>query len=411
MTSRPLQISLITARRYILGRQGLWPGRRWSGKTGAIAALNEIEALQLDPLNIAARSHDIALYGRVLGYAPAHLDEAIYRERRFFDFGGGLFVYPMAEFPYWRLHMRRFAHKSRWAAFAAQHPDSVALVRAALQERGPLGNRDFAGSKRFEGNYRGRKDTALALYYLWITGEVMIHHRQNFQRYYDLTSRILPQQYDYEVTEAETVAYFARKEVAFNGLIRRLDWASALSSDIQHRLSAEEARALLDELIDAQVLAEVQVEGWKEPHYLLAEDLPVLDTLASGGIPPRWQPVGPTTEEEAVILAPLEIASARGRARKLFNFEYIWEVYKPAHLRRWGYYTVPILWGDRLVARLDPRLNRKTGVLHIDGFWLEDPGLASDPAFLSALSAGLRRFAGFAGAREVEAGQAPVLSL
>jgi hypothetical protein len=244
----------------------------------------------------------------------------------------------------------------------------------------------------------------------WITGEVMIHHRQNFQRYYDLTARILPPQYACEVPEQETIAHFARKEVAFHGLIRRLDWANALSSDIQHRLSAEEARALLDGLLESGVIAAVQVEGWKEPHYVLAGDLPVLDTLAAGEIPPQWQPIGPTTEEEAVILAPLEIASARGRAKKLFDFEYIWEVYKPAHLRRWGYYTVPVLWGDRLVARLDPRLDRKSGVLHINGFWLEDPALSSDAAFAAALSAGLRRFAGLTGAVEIDTSRAPALS-
>ncbi len=116
----------------------------------------------------------------------------------------------------------------------------------------------------------------------------------------------------------------------------------------------------------------VAIEGSKDDSYALAEDLPLLETLEAGKIPEAWRPLGPTTEEEAVFLAPLDIVSARGRAAQLFDFDYVWEVYKPVEKRRWGYYTLPILWGDRLVARLDPKLDRKTGTLEIKGFWLED---------------------------------------
>jgi uncharacterized protein YcaQ len=96
----------------------------------------------------------------------------------------------------------------------------------------------------------------------------------------------------------------------------------------------------------------------------------------------------------------LEIVSARGRAKELFGFDYIWEVYKPLELRRWGYYTLPILYGDDLVARLDPKLDRKTGTLIINGFWLEEDAPADDPAFADALGKGLARFAAFVGARQ-----------
>ena len=101
-------------------------------------------------------------------------------------------------------------------------------------------------------------------------------------------------------------------------------------------------------------------------------------------------------------MAPLEIVSARGRAKEVFGFDYIWEVYKPLELRRWGYYTLPILYGDNLVARLDPKLERKTGTLVINGFWLEDDAPADDPAFADALGKGLARFAAFVGARQVD---------
>ena len=105
--------------------------------------------------------------------------------------------------------------------------------------------------------------------------------------------------------------------------------------------------------------------------------------------------------DEVTFLAPLEIVSARGRAKQVFDFEYIWEVYKPVRQRRWGYYVLPILYGDDLVARLDPRLDRETMTLHINGFWLEDDAPSDDPTFADALAKGLTRFASFVGALQV----------
>src|SRR5438445_183917 len=95
-----ITISQTTARRFVLGRQGLWPGQRWAGQDGTIEALRAIEAVQMDPLNVVARSHDIVLWSRVSGYRPAYLDHALYHARQFFDYGGGLFIYPMIELPY-----------------------------------------------------------------------------------------------------------------------------------------------------------------------------------------------------------------------------------------------------------------------------------------------------------------------
>lgn len=102
------------------------------------------------------------------------------------------------------------------------------------------------------------------------------------------------------------------------------------------------------------------------------------------------------------LLAPLDNLLARQRTRDIFDFEYVWEVYKPAELRRWGYYTLPILYEDRLVGRLDPKLDRKAGTLAIKGFWLEDPALGEDPEFASALAQGLAGFVRFHGARRAD---------
>jgi uncharacterized protein YcaQ len=102
-----LTIDINTAQRFILGKQGLWPGRRWRGSEGTEAAMREIEYLQLDPLQIIARSHDITLHSRVLDYTPEMWEIPTYEKRKFFDWGGWLAVRPMDELPHWRAVMRR----------------------------------------------------------------------------------------------------------------------------------------------------------------------------------------------------------------------------------------------------------------------------------------------------------------
>jgi uncharacterized protein len=154
-------------------------------------------------------------------------------------------------------------------------------------------------------------------------------------------------------------------------------------------------------LADGDII-EVQVEGWKAVHYALARDAETLDGLSAGRLPEAWMPLEKSTTEEAVFLAPLDPVSARGRAKILFGFDYVWEVYKPEHKRKFGYYTMPVLWGDRLVARFDSKLDRTTDTFIILGLWLEDEALGRDEAFAEALACGFKRFVTFLGASELD---------
>ena len=132
-------------------------------------------------------------------------------------------------------------------------------------------------------------------------------------------------------------------------------------------------------------LVEVRAEGWSGTQLALGADADLLRGLDAGVVPAAWTPLETTSDEEVVWLAPLDPVSARGRAKTVFGFDYTWEIYTPVHKRRWGPHTMPILWGDRLVARVDPRLDRATGTLVINGLWLEDPALAKDEAFAAAM--------------------------
>jgi hypothetical protein len=394
-------ISKQTYRRFLLGSQGLWPGPRFKGSSGVESALNTMHALQLDPLTMVARSQDIAMYGRVLDYKPSHLYKMAYEKRGAFDYGAWLAMYPMREFPYWLTIMPRVESYSRLREFRRKHPKAMQEVQAALRENGPMSNRDFMGEGLKYWSYRGRKDSSLALFYSWLLGDVMITHRKGFDRIYDLRERVVPKELNYTADIKDAEDFFAQKRIAFAGLMRerrfRISWADA----IERKVSPQEEAQKLAELYERNVIVPLHVEGFKDKFITLAGNLPLLEQLEAGKTPKAWKSAGPGTQEEVTLLAPLEIVSARGRAKEVFDFEYIWEVYKPAHQRRWGYYTLPILYGDDLVARLDPKLDRTTNTLQILGFWLEDDAPKDGP-FADALANGLTRFAKMIDARKVD---------
>jgi uncharacterized protein len=362
--------------------------------------MRAIEHLQLDPLVIVARAQDLALQSRVIDYHPDDWAVQTYQKRRFFDWGGWLAVRPMDELPYWRNLMQRERDNGHFREVEHEHHETIQEMRRELSERGTIANRDFAmASRKRTDSYRGRKDSAVALYYLWRIGEAMVHHRERFERVYAPTEAIAPKDLIRVASDEETDEFMRRKQVAFEGLA-----ALPASQHYDRRgLLAWRDRALGD-----GVLIEVRVEGWKAPRWALAEDQPTIEALERGRVPRPWRPLDTTTTEETTFLSPLDPVSARGRAKPLFDFDYKWEVYTPAPQRKFGYYALPVLWGDRLVARFDTRLDRATGALRLLGMWLEeDEALAKDEEFVEAFARGIDRFGRFLGAAALDADGVP----
>jgi uncharacterized protein YcaQ len=249
-------------------------------------------------------------------------------------------------------------------------------------------------------DYRGRKDSALALHYLWRVGEAMVIRRDRFERVYALTEAVAPPSALRAVDEAEADDVLALKAVASAGLTRLNGVKTAYVYG--HKASPADLADWRGRWLTDGSLIEVRVEGWRATQVAPGADAAILAELEAGGVPAGWAPLETTTDEEASFLSPLDPVSARGRAKPLFGFDYVWEVYKPASQRSFGYYTMPILWGDRLVGRFDPKLDRSTGTLVINGLWLEDPALARDEAFGDALARGMARFVRLLGAKRLD---------
>ncbi len=354
----------------------------------------------MDPLNVIARSHDLALHARVLDYRPEELEGVMYGDRALFDYGALLRIYPMEELPHWRVSMRRRASEERIAELLRRNRATVRAITARMRADGPISHRDLDGaSLAVDG---GRKQTAQVLYMMWLTGRLMVHHRRRFERVYHLREATAPASFHGTSTAREADRFFARKTLAWRGLSTAENWSLWFGRFTQRRLTRDEARRSLDRMVRSGEAALVGIEGEREPHYLTADALPILESLEAGRVPPAWASDASPTETEVRFLAPLEVVTAAGRAGRVFGFDYVWEVYKPAGERKWGYYVLPILYQDRLVGRIEPRLDRSASTLVVRQIWLEEPGLGRDERFLVALTAGLRRLQAWVRAGRVD---------
>jgi uncharacterized protein YcaQ len=196
-----------------------------------------------------------------------------------------------------------------------------------------------------------------------------------------------------------------RKMVASQGLSKITGVSATLLRDVP----SAELKAWRADRLESGDLIEVRVEGWKSPRWALGTDAGNLATLEAGRVPRACRPQDTTTEDEATFLSPLD--PVRGRGEELFDFHYRWEVYTPAHKRRYGYYVLPVLWGDRLVARFDAKLDRPNRTLRILGLWLEDEALAGDDRFAEAMARGMTRFLRFLDTEALDVSGVPQVGL
>jgi uncharacterized protein YcaQ len=361
--------------------------------------MRTLEHLQLDPLQIMARAQDLMLHSRVIDYAIDDWAVLTYERRRFFDWGGWLAVRPMEELPHWRVRMRREREDPHFEQVHEEHAEAIAEMRELLRRRKTVTNRDFAMHERTRvDSYRGRKDSAIALHYLWRVGDVMVSRRERFERVYALSERVAPKRLLRDSPDAVADEFLLRKMVAAAGITTLNGTNGALG----RTLSKAELETWRDARVGDGTLIELEVDDWPGRRWALGSDASALRMLARGRVPAAWRPLAGTTTDEAVFLAPLDPVMERVRARALWDFDYTWEVYVPAAKRRFGYYTLPVLWGDALVARFDGRLDRSTRTLHILGLWLEDEALADDEAFADAFGRGMARYARFLGAERVD---------
>ncbi len=346
-------LSLVEARRIALAAQGFGKQRPAREITAAdvVRTVRSLGVVQIDSVNVLVRSHYLPVFSRLGPYARTLLDAAAYggRRRRLLEYWGHeASLLPVESQPLLRWRMQRAKNGDGiWgnvARFGQEHARFCQDVLAQIRERGPLGVSGIeAGGKR-KGGWWGWSEGKIALEYLFWSGEITTHSRRGFERVYDLTERALPR----KVIEAPTPTATDAQRELLRIASRALGVATERDLRDYFRLAPADARARIAELVELRELQPVQVEGWKGQAYLSSRA--------------RW----PKAIDARALLSPFDsLVWFRDRLQRLFNFHYRIEIYTPAHKRVHGYYVLPFLLGDRLVARVDLKADREASRLRV----------------------------------------------
>ena len=401
----PITITKAHARRFMLAHHGLLPPRQRHGKDGVLDYFRHVRCIQFDTINVVGANADLVLQSRVDGYTPALLQELLYQDRTLIDgWDKQASILLTADRPYFG--RRRAAMHDQYAADL--EPDGklniAPEVTAAITEHGPMSSIEFDHDGQVDSGWGVQTRTVrAAMQALFRIGELGIHHRVHTRRIYDLVERLLPADIlaapDPHSDDDAYVDWHMTRRIGSLGLAHPKSgehWSGLKGT--YGGVKSKERREALTRLVARGDVVPVSVEELpKQQFYLRHTDLPVLEaaTESVSGVP------------QAAFIAPLDnFMWHRLVIDMLFDFAYKWEVYIPANKREYGYYVLPVLYGERLVARLDPAFDRTTGHFTVKGWWWEDGVDPNDDDMQAALGRCMHAFGGYLNATGIELGEA-----
>lgn len=384
--------------RFLLTHQRLRPPYECEGKAGILDFIRHVGCIQFDPLDIVGHNPELVLQSRVSGFRPAMLQELLYKDRKLLDAWDKMMaIYCVEDWPYFYYRQREAAARSRWRNADPVKAVSPKILKA-IEERGPLSSIDLEHDQKVDWSWGPTRVAKVALDNMYYLGKLIIHSKVHTRKVYDLASRHIPGEIltapDPHITQEEYHDWHVLRRIGSVGLLWNTHsvWHGIYGTGSSQRLDT------LTRLVEQGKAVEVRVEDVKKTLYMRIQDIPELDSIRGLG----------SLVSRAAILAPLDnLLWDRDLVKQLFDFDYTWEVYKPVAERKYGYYVLPVLYGDRFIARFEPGRNKKSGALIIKNWWWES-GVEPSAEMKTALCDCFERFLGYLGTTMIEVKKAIV---
>ncbi len=390
-----LTITPDQARQYILLRQGLLGDYRFTGKAGAYGYVRQAGCIQFDPVDVCGRNAELTLQSRVKGITRKTLNDLLYRDRLLVDYADKeLSVWPSEDWPYFASYRERsMALGKTFSGIPELEEEAIRHIRAngpVSSDSLPLeGTVFWHSSMHWSGHWHKESPAARSvLEQLYTDGVLLIHHKSGTRKFYDLAEKYLPADLlaapDPCPDESARLDWRVLRRIGAVGLL----WNRRSDAWLGISMTAEERDASFARLEKAGRITPVRAEGLRFPLYVLNTDLPLLESVRSGQA---------DCKARLEFLAPLDpMLWDRKLIEALFGFQYSWEIYTPASKRKYGYYVLPVLYGDRLVGRIEPKADRKANSLTVQNIWFE-PGVRQTKTLFGMIDKAVCRLARFNG--------------
>jgi uncharacterized protein YcaQ len=392
----PIQLSAAHARRFLVSRHLLAPPRSLpSTPASVLDVVERLGSLQFDPLEVpGARNHDLVLHARVAGYRREWCEQWLYGpDRRLIElYNKSLNLLPMHELPHYRVSWRRNRLEIEDGILTEQADVAKAILKR-LKADGPLSTAAFSEhGHAVDWWWAPTRASRAVMEALFVTGRIGIARREGNRRYYDLIERLVaPELLRLEESEEDGMTRRLLSRFRATGLTTPVGTQTEVMYSAGSTADRVRRTARLE---DEGLLLPVELEGHRGIRYVVADEEPILEATADATAQPP---------PAVSFLGPLDpLVWDRKLLRSLWGFDYLWEVYVPEPKRRWGYYVLPILFGDRLVGRIEPRLDRKAQMLNVLGIWFEQSFAPMEaPGFIAALADAMEDYRSFVGASKL----------
>ncbi|MBO4846921.1 MAG: YcaQ family DNA glycosylase [Lachnospiraceae bacterium] len=359
------------AAQFILLKQGLIGDYCFNKKEGAYEYVCQAGCIQYDPVDVCGKNAELTLQSRVRGFKKSMLHELLYKDRLLIDYADKeLSIWPAKDWPYfssYRDRSRELGDTFKGLdVLEKQAVDYIEKNGAVSSDQLPIKGEIFwHSSMHWSGNWQKPSPAARSvLEQLYTDGELVIHHKKGSRKYYDLSYKYLPK----DILNAKNPCEDEESFMSWR-VLRRIGavgllWDKNSTAFLGLYLKADARKKILDKLTCEGRIIPVMVEGIKPVFYYRTEDDRLMRDVINGSadLKPRMSfiaPLDPLMWDKSLILA-------------LWDFSYAWEIYTPAVKRKYGYYTLPIVFGDRFVGRIDTAVDRKEGVLRVKGLWWEE---------------------------------------
>ncbi len=380
-----MNITRAQARRFLLMKQGLYGKRRFSGIEGILKFVGQAGCIQFDPIDICGKNHELVLQSRIEGFQPEMLYGLLYKERKLVDYWDkNMSILRIEDWPYLE---RRRIHS------AISHRNSQSIQEAGRQlkqhilESGPICSTDVDMGKKVDWFWAPTSVARAALEALFFSGELGIHHKRNTKRYYEVMEKLLPKDIleagDPNESDQDHYTWYAERRIGAVGMLAERASDAFLGIYGMKSAHRKEAFRRLQEI--GRILP-VTLEETGQVYYIQAGDLELMKKAG--------QDRG-AGKKRLEFIAPLDnLIWDRRLIQELFDFDYKWEIYTPEKERKYGYYILPVLYGDRFIGRIEILRDRKIRELWASRLWLEK-GVRKTAALQESLEDALHNFAAF----------------
>lgn len=327
--------------------------------------VRKLGCIQFDPLDMVGKNPDLVLQSRLPGYQREDIYQLLYKERKLFDgWDKNMSICSVEDWPFFSRN-RRY-----WDSEYERLSHGIEVARAYLKEHEYASSSDIDLAEKVKWYWGNHRLSKAALEYMCYSGAAVVHHKQGTRRFYALAENCVPPSYlvmnDPNQSEADYCKWLVRRRINGIGILwnRGGDaWLGALN------FKSAERNCGFEELIREDALAEISVEDIPYPLYLAKENLPLFDQALS------MEPV----TGQVRFMAPLDnMLWERKMTEAIFGFDYRWEVYTPADKRKYGYYVLPVLEGERFIGRIEMVTDRSQNTLVVKNYWWED-GIKEKP--------------------------------